>query len=1297
MLHLVPPRTTVQARQVIAQALYQDEEVFVAGLVALTQMDKATSQGIEVRARALIDSMGRAGLLQRRASMAALLEQFPLSSPAGIQLMGLAEALLRVPDTKTADALIADKLAGGDWRSHLSRQQPLWLNGVLLGLMLAHRVAVFTRHGASKPCGRQLPGELLRALQRQVMTQGITWFGGRFVFANNVEAALTRAAELADRGYSVSYDMLGEGARCARDATRYMQRYRQMISALADAKRADSSEGDAHSTSRSANVSVKLSALHPRYEPAQRQRVMTELVPRLLNLALLARSNGVSLTIDAEESWRLDLSLDVFETVYCNPALAGWEGFGLALQAYQPRALSVLDWLRDLVTVEGRKIPLRLVKGAYWDSEIKACQQAGYEAYPVLTRKASTDLNYQACVHFLLRHRVYFYPQFASHNPYTVATVLEFDRQLAVEGGSQGQGYEFQRLHGMGEALFEQLRDQGLRCRVYAPVGEQSDLLSYLVRRMLENGANSSVGKHLQQRRSEVTTLVREPRAQVLAWAQIGHPLIPLPLDLYSGANSCPTRGNSQGCDLNDRATLQALQAGIADQGRQSLRRGEALLPNQWVNAVEIRNPAHCVDLLACVELDTAAQLQAKIQRVESAFRPWASTSAEQRGYYLRQLADRLESHREQLVGLCIRESGKTLADGIDEVREAVDFCRYYAAQAETLFATAQVQPRGVVLCISPWNFPLAIFIGQIAAALACGNTVLAKPAMQSLLMAHCVRDLLAASGLPTECCQLLLAPGATVGQQLLSDVRIRAVMFTGSFETGCWINRALAQRQSCPLIAETGGQNAMLVDATALLEQTVDAIISSAFHSAGQRCSALRVLFVQEDIADDLIVMLSGAMAELRIGDPAQVSSDLGPLIDEQARNKCRAHCRYLQGAHGRAHLIYACSMTKDCEEGYFFPPQLYEIDSLGLLTEEVFGPIVHLIRFPGGEIDKVLEQINASSYGLTLGIQSRIDSRSWRLAQRAQVGNVYINRNMIGAVVGLQPFGGRGLSGTGPKAGGPLYQTRLVHWLEVDDSLQKTAFKTLGPGWAEAWCLREASLPNSPLTTDQLVHGSAFADLSSAQRAWSAQGGANRIHCLEALQWPNVSSSAMQGHLQQTLETLLQVSRDLPYTARELVGPTGESNYYQMESRGLVLIVVDEASGVVCFLRQLLALLLAGNGALVLCVPDSGFAGFWQALREALVRAGVPAELCVTANINALVTLLHEPLLAAVCLAPGSSLSKEIALGLAQRPGAICPLIEELNPRVLITALSYEKTISVNTAAVGGNAGLLSLDESG
>ncbi|MEZ0123562.1 MAG: bifunctional proline dehydrogenase/L-glutamate gamma-semialdehyde dehydrogenase PutA [Candidatus Reddybacter sp.] len=1295
MSYLVPPRAPAQARQRIVQALYQDEGGFVASLVALTSMDKATNDGIEMRARALIDSMGRTGLLQRRTLMAAMLEQFPLSSPAGIQLMGLAEALLRVPDARTADALIADKLAGGDWGSHLSSQQPLWLNGVLLGLMLAHRVAVFTRHGVSRSYGWHLPSELLRALQRQIMTQGIIWFGGRFVFASNVEAALTRAAGLADRGYSVSYDMLGEGARCARDAARYMQRYRQMIGALADAKRAGSRQDEANSFSLSANISVKLSALHPRYEPAQRQRVMAELVPRLLSLALLARSSRVSLTIDAEESWRLDLSLDVFEAVYCNPALAGWEGFGLALQAYQPRALSVLDWLRDLATVEGRRIPLRLVKGAYWDSEIKACQQGGYEAYPVLTRKASTDLNYQACAHFLLRHRAYFYPQFASHNPYTVATVLEFDRQLALDGGTACQGYEFQRLHGMGEALFEQLRDQGLRCRVYAPVGEQSDLLSYLVRRMLENGANSSVVKHLQQRRSEVSSLVREPRAQVLAWAQVGHPSIALPPDLYGGEGACLIRRNSRGCDLDDQATLQALQAGIADQGRQALWRGEAPLPNQWINAVEIRNPAHCNDILARVELDTATQLQAKIQRVESAFRPWASTSAEQRAHCLRQLADRLESHREQLLDLCTREGGKTLADGISEVREAVDFCRYYAAQAETLFASAQVQPRGVVLCISPWNFPLAIFIGQIAAALACGNTVLAKPAMQSLLMAHCLRDLLVASGLPTDCCQLLLAPGAIVGQQVLPDPRIRAVMFTGSFATGRWLNRALAQRQPCVLIAETGGQNAMLVDATALLEQTVDAIISSAFHSAGQRCSALRVLFVQEDIADDLIVMLSGAMAELRIGDPAQVSSDLGPLIDEQARNKCREHCHYLQGEHRRAHLIYACSLTKDCGGGYFFPPQLYEIGNLGLLTEEVFGPIVHLIRFPAGEIDEVLEQINDSDYGLTLGIQSRIDSRSWQLAQRAQVGNVYINRNMIGAVVGLQPFGGRGLSGTGPKAGGPLYQARLVHWPEGDDSLQKTAFKALDASWAEAWRLREASVPSVFLSADELARSSAFADLCSAQHTWSALAGPNRIHCLGALQWRNGSSTAMQGQLQQTLETLLLVARDLPFTARILAGPTGESNYYQLESRGLILIVVDEASGVVCFLRQLLALLLAGNAALVLCAPDSGFAGFWQALQGALVQTGVPAELFMTANINALVALLDEPLIAAVCLAPGSLLREEITQGLAQRLGAICPLISELNPRVLITALSYEKTISVNTAAVGGNAGLLSLDE--
>ncbi|OUS13562.1 hypothetical protein A9Q89_02665 [Gammaproteobacteria bacterium 53_120_T64] len=1288
----------VDDRQAIAHCLRQDEAAAVASLLAITQLEPEVCRRIDDRARALISDMGRAG--RRGVSMAALLEQFPLSSQEGRSLMGLAEALLRTPNTATADQLIADKLGAADWRSTLSTRQPLWLSGALIGLILAHNIAAKGLFNPSQPPYRQWPWALLRALQRRILSRGIAWLGGGFVFAGSVNAALARAHRSATRGYSLSYDMLGEGARCGRDAEVFLQRYRQMVVALGRTEGGRGMAPDNGAIQRGASVSVKLSALHPRYEASQRQLVMAELVPRLLDLAQLARSHGVSLTLDAEESGRLDLSLAVFAAVYCDASLAGWQGFGLAVQAYQKRALSVLEWLAELAVAEGRQIPLRLVKGAYWDSEIKASQQGGYNDYPVFTRKATTDLNYQACADFLLRHRQRFYPQFASHNPYTVATVLELDRQLTALGESSLGGYEFQRLHGMGEVLFASLQAQGQRCRVYAPVGKQSDLLSYLVRRILENGANSSVFKYLQPADLDTGALLRAPRGQVQGWSQARHPQIPLPQDVFNGAGSSLDRVNSKGCDLDDVATLQRLQVGMVRHGPQPVLAREFSGDKPLQRQVEIRNPARCHEVLARLEIDTAQQLRDKLQRAELAFPAWASIGATQRGHYLRQLANRLENHRDQLVGLCTREGGKTLVDGIAEVREAVDFCRYYAAQAETLFAKAevqpQVQPRGVVLCISPWNFPLAIFIGQIAAALATGNSVLAKPAMQSLLMARCVIELMKAAGFPADCCQLLLAPGTAVGEQVLPDPRIQAVLFTGSFETGRWLNRALAQRQSCPLIAETGGQNAMLVDATALLEQVVDDVISSGFHSAGQRCSALRVLFVQQDIADALIAMLSGAMAELRIGDPALASSDLGPLIDEPARQQCRAHCTFLQSQSGRAHLLYACRLNSDCDRGYYFAPQLYEIDNMSLLTEEVFGPIVHLIRFPAEGIDEVMTQVNSSGYGLTLGIQSRIDGRCKTLAQRAAVGNVYINRNMIGAVVGLQPFGGRGLSGTGPKAGGPLYLQRLVHWPAPKEIAQDSAFKTVG---AEQGGQPRDEPP--PTLTRSVVASPCHAipdSLARAQRAWSARGAVARMACLETLlrdDSPLVAMTLERAPFQQALATMLPVARRLLLTVPSLAGPTGESNDYQLQSRGLVLIVVDAASNEACFVRQLLALLLAGNSALVLSAPDSGFSAFWQALRMALESAGVAPELCATADITKLLTLLDVAPIEAVCLAPSSPLSGQIAQRLAQRPGAICPLITELSPEVLIARLSYEKTISTNTAAAGGNLALLSLDE--
>ncbi|MBQ0718867.1 MAG: bifunctional proline dehydrogenase/L-glutamate gamma-semialdehyde dehydrogenase PutA [Gammaproteobacteria bacterium] len=1315
MLQHMPAGQGAQPRRTIERAYRQDEQSLLAALLSSTQLDSASRQRIADRAQVWINTLRRQGWMQGQSPVVALLEQFPLASPEGVRLMGLAEALLRVPDAATAHCLVADKLGGGDWRAHLDRASSPSLNAAVLGLMLGAKISTCPLSGQVGHGWQRQPQALLQALLRGVIGHSLGWFARQFVFASNPTKALLRADKFARQGYSLSFDMLGEGARCGRDAQRYYDHYRQMIAGLAAANSAASSSSLQGLDPARGSVSIKLSALHPRYEPAQRQRVIKELVPRLLALAQLAQSAGISLTLDAEESWRLDLSLDVFAAVLCSPQLAGWDGFGLAVQAYQKRALAVLGWLVQLAAGLGRKIPLRLVKGAYWDSEIKATQQGGYSDYPVFTRKASTDLNYQACAQFLLAHRQCFYPQFATHNPYTVATVLELERQLSTPAQTQTQtqtqsavqSYEFQRLHGMGEGLYKQVLQQGLACRVYAPVGQKVDLLAYLIRRLLENGANSAFVHQLHDRRIDALSLLQDPWAKVAAWTRKSHPQIPLPRALFIGQGLVQGLGegrlNSLGCDLNDSATLQALQEDVAAHYPSCRSLCGPLAEAQF----EIRNPARYQQLLARVALDSPDSFATKLDRAERAFASWAARPAPERGECLRDLADSLENHRAQLIALCVKEGGKTLADSIDEVREAVDFCRYYAERAAILFAESPLQPRGVVLCISPWNFPLAIFVGQIAAALATGNTVLAKPAMQSLLMARCVVDMMSASGLPQHCCQLLQAPGQVVGEQVLPDPRIQALLFTGSLDTGHWLNRALAQREAgpCPLIAETGGQNAMLVDATALLEQVVDGVISSAFHSAGQRCSALRVLFVQQDIADELIAMLVGAMAELVIGDPADISSDLGPLIDGPARAQCEAHCRYLQSQPNEARLIYQCALSRACEEGYFFPPQLYEINNMTLLKTEVFGPIVHLIRFPAGGIDGVLAQIANSGYGLTLGIQSRIDSTCKALAQRAEVGNVYINRNMTGAVVGVQPFGGRGLSGTGPKAGGPLYLQRLVRWPPSSDGLQAGAGNGLSPAHSGGLLERELLSFRPAQKAPHRVAGSiANAEvLKQAHQAWVAQGAASRISSIAAAfqrrdtsdEQADEQSGALDALLETAEEAMLAAARDLLLAPRLLPGPTGESNSYQLESRGLVAIVLEQISEVGVFLRQLLGALLAGNAVLILSSPDPALMALWQGLQVALAKAGVPAQLLARAELDEGFALLDDWPVRAVCVAPKSPLYRPLARRLANREGAICPLISAQNPSCLIARLSYEKTICSNTAAASGNVKLLSLGE--
>ncbi|MCV6627255.1 MAG: bifunctional proline dehydrogenase/L-glutamate gamma-semialdehyde dehydrogenase PutA, partial [Cellvibrionaceae bacterium] len=754
------------------------------------------------------------------------------------------------------------------------------------------------------------------------------------------------------------------------------------------------------------------------------------------------KAHNIGFTVDAEEADRLELSMAVIEAVYLDARLDGWQGFGLAVQAYQKRAPLIIDWLAELAERGGRKIMVRLVKGAYWDSEIKWSQEAGLADYPVFTRKASTDVCYQICAQKLLDARAQLFPQFATHNAYTVATILELDKERS--------GYEFQRLHGMGEALYENLvKDTGLSCRIYAPVGEHADLLAYLVRRLLENGANSSFVNNIVDESVPVESLLQDPCLSVAVWDDVRNSVIPLPKDIYRAefaAGSIQPRANAKGLELSDADECEALKQSLA-----SLWQLYCEQCNEK-HSYRVSNPALRSETVGGYDMDNPQSIEAKLTAAVEVQPQWQAAGVNARAEVLEQLAEALEQQRDELILLCVKEAGKTLADAVAEIREAVDFCRYYARQAQLVDAG---QARGVVLCISPWNFPLAIFLGQVAAALVCGNTVLAKPAEQTSLIAlRCLallQKICTERGLPAALLQLLLGPGKAIGEQLVPDPRIAAVMFTGSTATGQWINRCLAGRadNNIPLIAETGGQNAMIVDSTALPEQVVDDVLSSGFQSAGQRCSALRVLFLQEDVADKIIAMIKGAMAQLNIGDPAFLRTDVGPVIDSAALERLNAHRQRLAQLPDRqARLLYRCELAEQHQQaGTFFAPELYEIASLDLLSEEVFGPVVHVVRYKAGQMDQLLAQIGSSGFGLTLGVHSRIQAVSERIAERAPVGNVYINRNIIGAIVGVQPFGGHGLSGTGPKAGGPDYLTALLADGSADQPQVDTELPELAP----------------------------------------------------------------------------------------------------------------------------------------------------------------------------------------------------------------------------------------------------------
>ena len=1014
-----------ERRAAIAAAYRADETATVERLLGAVALDDAGRDRIAARAHGLI-----AGVRARAASGGGIekfLQEYQLSTREGVVLLCLAEALLRIPDAGTADRLIRDKLGQADWEAHVGKSQSVLVNASTWALMLTGRVVALEGQGGEGTAGGGLGDHLARLVARSgepviraAIKTAMRILGRQFVMGRTIEEALARAAPAERTGYRHSYDMLGEAARTAADAARYLAAYRDAIAAIGAA--AD----PAVELAARPNLSVKLSALHPRYEIAQRDRAFGELAPRLHDLSIAARDAGIGLTIDAEESERLELSLDLIEQLAGSPALADWDGLGLAVQAYQKRALPLLRWVEDLGARHRRRLFVRLVKGAYWDTEIKRAQERGLAGYAVFTRKASTDLSYLACAQAMLA-APHIYPAFATHNAQSLSAVIEF-------AGAR-RDYEFQRLHGMGEALYEQIVGPLDRpCRVYAPVGSHEDLLAYLVRRLLENGANTSFVNQVADPDEPIEFLVRDPVAIVAALPSKPHPRIPLPRDLY-GAE----RRNAIGIDLSDPTVTAPLLARLEALGRHRWSAAPLVDGTACGGAARaVRDPSDRDRIVGDIVEAGAAELERALAGAATAAADWSAADVGLRAACLERAADLLEAEPDTVMALAIREAGKTVPDAVAELREAIDFCRYYAARARRDVPPValpgptgesnqlRLAGRGVFACISPWNFPLSIFIGQVAAALVTGNAVIAKPAPQTPLIADQAVRLLHRAGVPPRVLQSLPG-GAEIGRLLVADARVAGVAFTGSTATAQAINRALAARSGplAALIAETGGQNALIADSSALPEQVVGDLLTSSFASAGQRCSACRVLFVQEDVAPRILAMLAGAMAELRIGDPGRLETDVGPVIDQAACDRLLAHVDAIARI-GR--VIARPALPEASARGWFVAPTAIEIDRLDRLDHEVFGPVLHVVRFQGDRLDQVVDAINATGYGLTLGIHSRITATVEAIVRRARVGNIYVNRSMIGAVVGVQPFGGEGLSGTGPKAGGPHYLPRFA-----------------------------------------------------------------------------------------------------------------------------------------------------------------------------------------------------------------------------------------------------------------------------
>ncbi|MCG8491994.1 MAG: bifunctional proline dehydrogenase/L-glutamate gamma-semialdehyde dehydrogenase PutA [Sneathiellales bacterium] len=1224
-----PENWDTEIRTIIRDFHISDEDQNIKNLIQYLGLKEETREQCVEDAATLVKTLRRQ---KNPGLMETFLGEYGLSTEEGVALMCLAEALLRVPDEATIDVLIRDKIAPANWGKHLGHSASPLVNVSTWALMLTGKV-ISPKEAENWDVVGNIRHLLKRAGEpviRKAVAQSMKILGHQFVLGRDIEEAKQRARGMEEKNYQYSYDMLGEAARTAEDAQKYFLSYSKAIAGISEA----ATQTDIRDNP---GISVKLSALHPRYEFLQRERVMEELVPRVQSLALQAKNARMGFNIDAEEADRLDLSLDVIEAVFSEPDLAGWDGFGVVVQAYGPRSFYVLDWCHALAKRLKRRMMIRLVKGAYWDTEIKQAQVEGFEGYPVFTRKAATDISYMACAKKLLSMTDYVYPQFATHNAHTMTAIL------ALAG--KETNYEFQRLHGMGEGLHDLVKDQNkTRCRIYAPVGVHEDLLAYLVRRLLENGANSSFVNQVLDEKVPAREVVKDPIKQLDVVRRSSNFSLEKPVNMFPDG-----RRNSEGVNFSNPKILEEYQQ-AREIWKNSTWKANPIVAGKVIEGEgqPVRNPAE-------VEDQVGATVRASTEIIENAFdeaqkgqEAWATEPASQRGQILEKIADLYETNRNELMSLLCREAGKSLMDALNEVREAVDFCRFYAREAQTAAVKSSGEAHGVFVCISPWNFPLAIFTGQIVAALATGNAVLAKPAEQTPLVAAAAVRLMHKAGIPVSVLHLLPGPGAVVGQAMVSHPAVGGVCFTGSTATAQRIAKTMAETSSAsaPLIAETGGLNAMIVDSTALPEQAVRDVVASAFQSAGQRCSALRILYVQEDVAEKILHMLKGAMEELVITEPWELGCDVGPVIDPPAQQSIQHYCDDLE-AKGR--LLKKLSLP-DGLNGTYVAPTLLKVSGIEEMEREIFGPVLHFATYKAEDLSRVIDSINKSGYGLTMGLHTRVDGRVQEVADMAKVGNLYVNRNQIGAVVGVQPFGGEGLSGTGPKAGGPLYLHKFV------------GHKFSG-------------------SHDDLLNGRSGVKKALVMPTISTTDVLNWQLKKDTVKWVKSLFKEGQEFTGLNWQDLEPYFAGFDPSVTTLPGPTGESNQLQIVARGTILVTGRN------WLQDVLLSLITGNAVLLVTEERENA----DRLHALLKQSNLPHSLLHILEMKDLPVLLADfPDLAAVALSTSETDARQIRLLLAEREGALVPVLDgKKGWREFV----HERTLSIDTTASGGNAALLAM----